>query len=204
MGVSIAKREQRFRDRIMPEPMSGCWLWTGAIFNLGYGKVFWDGKFQKATRIAYRIFKGADPGPLFVCHKCDNPYCVNPDHLFLGTGAENSADMAAKGRSSQGERNGQSVLTEADVLAIRADPRGLSDIGRAFGVTPTMISHIKKRIAWAYLPGEIVASRRFKVTPALLAEIRRATGTHAEISRRVGLSAVMVGKIRRGEAWMGA
>lgn len=94
-----------FLDRVQPVPPSECWLWTGYVGNMGYGMVRFNYVLYLATRIAYRIWSGVDPGELCVLHRCDLPLCVSSAHLFLGTNADNSADMAQKGRSTKGDRN---------------------------------------------------------------------------------------------------
>lgn len=75
-----------------------CWLWTASADGKGYGKMLVDGKLQQAHRLSWLIHTGESPGDWHVCHKCDNPPCVRPDHLFLGTAVDNMRDMHAKGR----------------------------------------------------------------------------------------------------------
>jgi len=99
-GVSMRSTQDRFEEKVSIEPNSGCWLWTGAANAAGYGRLYvWpEGKHQKAHRISYELHVGAIPDGMFVCHRCDNPSCVNPQHLFIGTRQDNVDDMNRKGR----------------------------------------------------------------------------------------------------------
>ena len=130
---------------------SDCWVWQKRCYEDGYGQTQWNGKYVRAHRASFQVFVGPIPKGKLVCHKCDNPACLNPDHLLLGTPAENSADMASKGRSLQGERHHKAKLTEAQVKAIRADSRSGKLIGRDYGVSDTMVYMIKTRKSWAHV-----------------------------------------------------
>lgn len=103
---------------------SGCWEWTGTKNAKGYGFIQADAKRWMTHRYSYHIHHGQIPDGMFVCHKCDNPKCINPDHLFAGTQKDNMNDMVKKGRAHKvgrsGTENPNNKLTEQDVLAIRA------------------------------------------------------------------------------------
>lgn len=91
--------QDRFEAFYIPEPNSGCYLWLGGYSSRGYGQFWIDGKTVGAHAASYYIHKG-DLNGLFVLHKCDNPSCVNPEHLFLGTHQDNMDDMKSKGRAT--------------------------------------------------------------------------------------------------------
>lgn len=113
--------EERFWKFVDKKGDAECWNWVGKKGH-GYGRFWYNGKTIRAHRFSYELFFGNVPDCLFVLHKCDNPGCVNPDHLFLGTLLDNSRDMIAKGRGGdqKGEKNPAAKLTMKDVLEIRS------------------------------------------------------------------------------------
>jgi hypothetical protein len=157
-GTDVTKAIDRFTAKYEVDPETGCWLWTGALKPNGYG-VFGVGGRQGgntyAHRAAYEFFVGPIPPDLLVLHRCDTPPCVNPAHLFLGSHADNMADMTAKGRSLRGERHNRGKLTEADAVEIRQlwSDGGMSqsEIGRRFGIGKTTVSAIVRGYLWRHL-----------------------------------------------------
>lgn len=151
--------QERFLDSFEAVTESGCWIWTKNLFNNGYGCLTWNNNREGAHRFSYAHFKGAFDSSLFVCHKCDNPSCVNPEHLFLGTPEENFDDMRKKRRHGIGSRNGRAKLTEKDVLDIRAaEPvRGMSPrLSRKYGVSVTMIRYIREGKTWKHVTMDMI------------------------------------------------
>lgn len=147
---------ERFRHYTSSPNENGCMLWSGSIGrSTGYGKIWWKGRDHSTHRIAWEFANGPIPNGMWICHKCDVRACVNPDHLFLGTSADNSADMMAKGRHStnprRGERTRSAKLTAEQVLAIRSDTRSITVIGAAYGIAHQNVSMIKRRKAWRHI-----------------------------------------------------
>ncbi len=148
-------------DRNGPTPshvkgLGPCWTWTASRNWDGYGQS-WDGeRLWIAHRFAWTLVNGPIPDGLCVLHRCDNPPCVRPDHLFLGTNAVNVADRERKGRGNQpaGGANGRAKLTEAAVREIRrraAIGESHSALGRAFGVSNVIAGRVVRRETWAHV-----------------------------------------------------
>lgn len=144
-----------------------CWEWTGHRDRLGYGKLTVDGKGMLAHRVSFRLAYGLLPDDLCVCHHCDNPSCVRPDHLFLGTRGDNNRDRAAKGRTganvgltmsryperrARGERQGSAKLTQAKVDEIRrryaAGGCSHRELAKEYQVGKTTISEVLRGENW--------------------------------------------------------
>jgi len=161
-SCAAPKRAQfftRFMAHVSPEPNTGCWIWAGSIHTrTGYGQISSGGasatvgKTLKAHRASYEIFKGPIPTGLSICHTCDNRWCVNPDHLFAATNAENLADMRRKSRHVKGERTTWAKLKADDVCKIlRLHDQTTTAVAAQFGVSPALISRIRRGLVWRHI-----------------------------------------------------
>ena len=147
--------EKKFWSHV--EKRDGCWLWAGCKMSNGYGdfRVMRDGKYRHVSphRLSYELHHGPIPTGLNVCHSCDTPSCVNPNHLFAGTQAQNRRDCVAKNRQARGERHGMSKLTENQVKLIREQrTSGLSlrKIASRFAVSDTLVMKICRGDLWEH------------------------------------------------------
>jgi len=173
---SQATRAARFWAKVARG--NDCWLWQGGRNARGYGMAA-NGKksgFILAHRFSYELAYGSIPPGLHVCHHCDNPPCVRPDHLFVGTDADNIADMLRKGRYgpprpvlrgdaswsrnhlnrlARGESHGLARITATQVLEmrrLRAEGKSLSELMTAFSMSKSQTFRIITRQAWAHIP----------------------------------------------------
>jgi len=131
----------------------GCWIWRGPLKG-EYGVVSVKGKQFAAHRLSYERKHGPIPAGLVGCHTCDNPPCINPDHLFAGTQSENMADMMAKGRNTYGSRQHASKLTDAAVRGIRqarAAGADVIDIAESYGIHKRQVYKIINREQWKHV-----------------------------------------------------
>lgn len=146
--------EERFHAQYRTQSTTGCWIWTGPIGMDGYGKICVRGKHFRAHRFSWELHHDPIPLGLCVCHHCDTPLCVNPQHLFVGTSADNVADRVSKGRTARGSRSAQSKLTESQVLAIKrllAQDVAWSDIAVEFSVAKNTVRNIARGDSWSWL-----------------------------------------------------
>lgn len=145
------ERFWRYVDRGGP---NGCWSWIGAkCRKTGYGSLQIDGTGRRAHRFSYELHHGPIPDGMVVMHACDNPGCVNPAHLSLGTNQDNVDDKMAKGRhrGPRGELSGSARLTRADVVRIRAERRTCNVWAAELGVSPKTIADARSGRTWAHL-----------------------------------------------------
>ena len=137
--------EERFMRHVIPEPNSGCWLWTASCWiNNPYTRFQYKGKGDSGHRASYSMFCGEIPEGKQVCHKCDNPICVNPQHLFLGTPKDNMQDKVRKNRSGLSGRKPK--FNENEVTEIRLiKGKTCKEIAEMYGTSISMISNIRNR-----------------------------------------------------------
>jgi len=157
----------RFWSRVLKADADCCWLWMAGKNTRGYGTMGEGGRHCRSVlshRVSWELANGPIPAGLFVLHHCDNPACVNPGHLFLGTHTDNMRDSASKGRqryqrhpeTTQGSNHPGHKLTEADVVDIRARYRAggilQRELAAEYGVNPCAIGYIVNRKTWKHLP----------------------------------------------------
>lgn len=194
---------ERFWAKV--QKTDGCWLWTAKRDADGYGR-FWDGTYMPsghgrmvgAHQFSHAIATGIERGGLCVLHRCDNPPCVNPDHLYLGTVADNSRDMIARGRQGTkpydpefcGERVGVSKLTTDQVMEIKAAGPEIqnSQLATRFGVRATTVSQVRRGDSWKHIPvtGGLpvrTAAHNAKIAMALAGNTNALGWRHTEESR---------------------
>ena len=150
----ISLRE-RFEIKVELVPFSTCHWWTAYTDSKGYGTFRGKSEKQRAHRVAYELYNGPIPKGLLVLHKCDNPSCVNPVHLFLGTQADNMKDMCDKGRQNKtkGEHANGSKLTDIEVRKIKKFKKTISyvEMAKIFGTSKSHLHRILTNQSWEHI-----------------------------------------------------
>lgn len=139
------------------EITTGCWNWKGAINANGYASIWTGTRSETASRVAYRLLCGSievrDGKELSVLHRCDNPRCVKPSHLFLGTHDDNMKDKSVKGRSAKvgGELNPRAKISAAAARTIKLSTEPARVLAQRFGISRSHVSTIRRGAAWSML-----------------------------------------------------
>lgn len=145
---------QRIEDKYIPEPMSGCWLWLGALNKNGYPQIQVAGwGALGAHRVVYQMEIGPLPDGQDACHRCDVRSCVNPSHIFPGAVGVNIRDMKDKGRAkgAVGARNSHAKISDSDVIKIRSAKGTLRQIGDKFGLSTSQVWAIQNSKSWSHV-----------------------------------------------------
>lgn len=146
--------QERFLERV--SKTENCWIWNGSV-SKGYGRMKVDNKVYSAHRLSFKLFKGKIPKNRIICHTCDNPKCVNPEHLYAGTPQTNSDDKFYRGRQRynppclKGEDNGFSKLDTKTIHKIRNEKGAPKDIAEKFGLSLSHVRRIISRESWGHV-----------------------------------------------------
>ena len=152
-GIYVRKlipAEDRFHKKYVVDVETGCWEWSGTTGTFGYGAFSINNGTMKAHRYSYELHYGSIPKGMKVCHTCDNPSCVNPEHLFLGTQSDNMKDMLNKDRSGAAKLTIQLV---SEILMWLKLGYTVVDIAASYNVSYSAISHIKNGRSWRQCNG---------------------------------------------------
>lgn len=156
-GQEATPIEVRFWKYVAPGETHECWNWQGSKSSHGYGQVSCGRRYGSplgAHRVSWQVHFGEIPNKLFVLHKCDNPACVNPNHLFLGTCTDNAIDASQKRRIPMGEKHHASKLTSEDVLECRRlfkEGVSMRKLAKKYGVLSKTISDAIKGVTWSHV-----------------------------------------------------
>ncbi len=201
---------RRFWEKVDRRGPDECWPWLGSKLPKGYGKLLFSGKMQLAHRLSFLMHHGPVPCGLHVCHKCDNPPCVNPRHLWAGTMFDNMQDCSKKGRfptrreAIDGEKNQSAKLTEQQVAEIRASSGFQYEIAKKYGISQCQVSRIKRGEIWQHLAESDPARQKTtftRMTKEKVRAIRASTKSYAETAAEFRVSKAQVRRIVLRERW---
>ena len=150
------KLVQRLLKNSTLDPTTSCWIWNKSITKWGYGSINVGGKIELAHRVSYRTLNTPFDPQLCVCHACDNPACINPEHLWIGTNLDNVKDKVKKGRQgraykNRGQDSPQAKLSDNEILEIRASTLSQTALAKQYHTTQSNISQIVNRVRWTHI-----------------------------------------------------
>ena len=153
--IAASKRKflsQLPKDYLLKENENSCWFWQGSIDGMGYGRFFWDCKLYQASRMSYHLFNGNIGKYRIVRHTCDNPKCVNPKHLILGTQRDNMIDAVKRNRRKQVTKlNEEAVKVIKWMLKYKNNYGLIIKLAKLHNVTPQTITDIKANKTWSWI-----------------------------------------------------
>lgn len=200
--------KERFDEKWVEDPDTSCWNWMGSKHNaaMGYGRISTKGIWKLAHRVSYELHKGEISEGFLVCHTCDNPLCVNPDHLFLGTHDDNMKDMVDKKRSPLGYRNNSNKLTEEQVMNIFNDNGSMTKIAEKYNIHRITVNNIKLGKIWSWLTGKkYIKPKRSKgnskLTEEQVVEIFYDNRKLSEIEKEYNINRHIIWRIKTKKAW---
>lgn len=217
MGYNVMNYPQKYIDRFWNKVLikykengdpdfDQCMEWIGGKFDFGYGKFKLFKTHVRSHRFSYEFYNGPIPEGILVCHSCDNPPCVNPTHLWLGTHQDNDQDKVMKGRSTKGIKNATSKLTEGQVLEIinLSSIYTEEQIANMFGVASTIINRIKNGKNWTHITNIIdTGPKMIRLTEVQVREIKKRviTETCVKIAKDFGVNAKTINNIKNRNTW---
>lgn len=147
------ERDDRFwaKVRMPTNRAEGCCEWQGTRDRKGYGRLTREGRSLYAHRHAWSLANGPIPEGSLILHKCDNPSCVCPDHLYVGNHIRNMRDAVERGRTAKGKMHGLSKLTDGDVRMARESEESTTALARELGVNPATLSRARRGLTWKHL-----------------------------------------------------
>jgi len=197
----------RFMSKV--DKTDSCWNWTAGVSSFGYGQFSVGHRGYGAHKYSWIMRKGEPPKGLFVCHKCDNPKCVNPAHLFLGSQADNMNDKVKKKRAQKGIGCYNHKLTNEQVVSIINDKRIYKDIAKEYGISISLINQIRAGTAWRHIkikrPKKIAArgeqASKAKLTEQQVLAIRKDTRNYKVVMDEYKISNSTYYAIRSRQYW---
>ena len=152
-AIEMARKSllERFEEKYCPEPNSGCWLWTHGTNRKGYGHFYFNGERWMAHRASWVMAHGEIPKGMHVLHRCDTPCCVRPDHLWLGSNADNVADCMTKRRHRFGSKSNLAKIDDKTALQIYNDRSSAKQIAQRHNLHISTIRRIKSKLIWKHI-----------------------------------------------------